>query len=172
MWSFTDPGRVRIVYTMYNHIVRIPIQVSLATRSSKNADASTTEISTPAMSVEDHFPPIEIFNRDGEKDDKQTGAGPVAVSGSEVIMMFSRKLRDGGVNDYSIPREIIAFTIGYQHMEIDALHIGVKGMSVGGERLIVVPACYAVSRQDWEAFFGESDTDLEIVFDMELLKIE
>ena len=44
-------------------------------------------------------------------------------------------------------------------------------MSVGGERQLVVPACFAYPRREWEACFGESDTDLEVILDMKLLRI-
>lgn len=48
-------------------------------------------------------------------------------------------------------------------MDTDALHIGVKGMSMGGERRIVIPAYYAFSHEERETFFGESETDLEVI---------
>lgn len=170
--AYQDPGRVRIVYTMYNYVERIPLHLSVAPVSSNCADESTSEILTLPAGVGNQIPPIEIFYRGGEMEDKKIGTGPVAIYGSKVTMIFRRKFRDGKNINYSPPGDMVTFTLGDDGMEIDAVHVGVKGMSVGGERRMVVPACYAFSDGEWDAFFGESETDLEVAFELELLMLE
>ena len=167
--EYQDPGRVRIVYTIYSYVVRPPSHQSLPPVPSDCADESTTEVLTPAAGVGDRIPLVPMSPRGGEKEDKKTGT---AVYGSKVTIRFSRKFRDGKSINYSLPGDIVTFTLGKDCMNIDALHFGVKGMSVGGKRRLVVPASYAFSAGERDAFFGESGTNREVVFDLELLEIE
>lgn len=169
--EYQDPGRVRIVYTMFNSEVRIPFHMSDAQMTSDHADVTTKEVLTFDEGIGSRNIPLKMVHRRGDKEDQKTGTGPIAVHGDDVTTNFRRKLRDGTLLNCSPSGHRIIFTIGDKCMDIEALHMGVKGMSVGGERRFVVPPCFAFSRREWEACFGESDTDLEVFFDMELLRI-
>ena len=168
--EYQDPGRVRIVYTIFNHEVRIPF-MSHIQRPPDHTDAITKTVLTFDKNAGKRSIPPEMVHRCLEKKDQKTGTGPIAVHGDGVIIKFRRKLRNGTLLDYSPSGHQITFIIGDNCMDIEALHMGVKGMSVGGERRLVVPACFAFSRREWEACFGESDTELEVIFDMKLLRI-
>ena len=168
--EYQDPGRVRIVYTIFNHEVRIPFHITYAQIPSDYAETAR-EILTYDEETGNRSPPLKMVHRCGDKEEQKTGTGPTAVHGNDVTINFRRKLRDGTLIECSPSGHRIIFTIGDNCMDIEALHTGVKGMSVGGERRLVVPARFALSRREWEACFGESDTDLEVYFDLELLRI-
>ena len=169
--EYQDPGRVRIVYTMFNYEVRIPFHMAHPQMSPDDTDGTTKIVLTSDENTGNRSIPLKMVHRCVEKKDPKTGTGPIAVHGDDVTIQFRRKLRNGTLLDYSPSGHQIVFTLGDNCMDIEALHMGVKGMSVEGECRLVVPACFAFSRREWEACFGESDTDLEVIFDMKLLRI-
>ena len=166
--EYQDPGRVRIVYTMFNYEERIPFDMAHAP---DHTDETTKHVLTSDQNTRNRSLPLNMVHLCAEKRDQKTGTGPIAVHGNNVTIQFRRKLRNGTVLDHSPSGHQITFTLGDKCMDIDALHVGVKGMAIGGERRLVVLACFAFSRREWEACFGESDTELEVILDMKLFKI-
>ena len=133
--EYQDPGRVRIVYTMFTREVRIPFHMAHAQIPPDHIDGTAKNVLTFNEKIGNRSIPLKMVHRCVEKKDQKTGTGPIAVHGDHVTIQFRRKLRNGTPLDRNSSGHQITFTIGDNCMDIDALHMGVKGMSVGGSSM-------------------------------------
>ena len=131
--EYQDPGRVRIVCTIFNYEVRIPFHKAQAQIPPNHTDRTTKKVSTFDVNAGNGSIPLGLVHRCVEKKDQNPSTGPIAVHGDDVTIQFHRKLRNGTPLDHSSSGHQISFTIGDNCMDIEALHMGVKGMSVGGD---------------------------------------
>ncbi|KAL2044978.1 hypothetical protein N7G274_002753 [Stereocaulon virgatum] len=99
-------------------------------------------------------------------DDKKLGSGPAAKKGNKVGMRYIGKLKDGKVFDANKKGKPFTFTVGSGDV-IKGWDIGVTGMSVGGERRIVIPAELAYGKKQMPGIPANS----ELTFDLKVLKI-
>lgn len=82
--------------------------------------------------------PTGIYYRDVEE-----GTGVPATPGREVLMSYLAYLADGTEVDRTLPgARPLAFKVG-DGVVIRGWDLGVRGMRVGGTRLLVVPSRYA-----------------------------
>ena len=81
--------------------------------------------------------------------DVSIGTGAEATPGSEVSVLYVGKLQDGTVFDSSAAHnnEPMTFVLGTNNL-IPGFQIGINGMKVGGERLIVIPPTLGYGSQD------------------------
>lgn len=72
--------------------------------------------------------------------DVAVGTGAEATPGSQVSVLYVGKLQDGTVFDSSAAHnnQPLTFTLGTNGL-IPGFQIGINGMKVGGERLLVIP---------------------------------
>ena len=68
--------------------------------------------------------------------DVVVGTGEMAVAGDSATVDFELWLADGT----AIQSDVFSFIIGAPGRAIEGFHEGVTGMSVGGERTIIIPA--------------------------------
>ena len=87
--------------------------------------------------VEGHEPPAAPAEETVDIVDVEEGTGEAAASGSKCTMSYIGTLKDGGAKFDSANK--FTFTIGAGEV-IKGWDIGVKGMKVGGKRLLTVPA--------------------------------
>lgn len=90
--------------------------------------------------------------------DLTTGQGAEATPGSVVSVLYRGQLEDGTVFDSSEAHgnEPLVFTLGQPGL-IPGFQIGINGMKVGGERVMVIPASLAYGEE------GVKDTDGNVV---------
>eukprot|EP00092_Neocalanus_flemingeri_P015717 GFUD01017013.1.p1 GENE.GFUD01017013.1~~GFUD01017013.1.p1 ORF type:complete len:187 (-),score=60.65 GFUD01017013.1:32-592(-) len=87
--------------------------------------------------VEGHAPPPPTAEETVDIVDVEEGSGEAAGSGSKCTMSYIGTLKEGGEKFDSASK--FTFTIGAGEV-IKGWDIGVKGMKVGGKRLLTVPA--------------------------------
>ena len=115
-------------------------------------------------------PPLRTLSKASrQKTKRPASTGPIAVNASNVTIIFTKEFKDGEIID---SRNIITFTVGIDGVEIDGLHIGVKGMSLGGKRRLFASAAHAFTREESQGFIGESVADFEVAFELKLLRLE
>ena len=79
-------------------------------------------------------------------EDRKVGAGPTAQPGDKVSVRYIGKLLNGNVFDSNTKGKPFSFKLGAGEV-IKGWDVGVAGMSVKGERRIVIPASSAYGRQ-------------------------
>ena len=101
--------------------------------------------------------------------DVTVGTGTQATPGSVVSVLYTGKLQDGTVFDSSAAHgnTPLVFTLGAQGI-IPGFQIGINGMKVGGERLILIPASLGYGAQ----VVGPIPANSSLVFDVKLVKVE
>ncbi|AMD22090.1 HGL250Wp [Eremothecium sinecaudum] len=100
-------------------------------------------------------------------EDRVTGSGKAAKKGSKVGMRYIGKLKNGKVFDKNTSGKPFVFKLGHGEV-IKGWDIGVAGMSVGGERRIVIPAAYAYGNQALPGIPANS----ELTFDVKLVSMK
>lgn len=115
---------------------------------------------------------IEAASTDGNLerlviDDITYGTGEAAAQGDSVAVHYIGRLQDGTEFDSSYKRgEPFTFTIGEGRV-IAGWEEGLKGMQVGGERILVIPSELGYG----ERGFGPIPGGAALVFAIELLQI-
>lgn len=117
-------------------------------------------------------------------DDKKLGTGPACKKGNKVAMRYIGKLEDGkvfdGIYSYSVISWLsvltfipankkgppFTFTLGGSEV-IKGWDSGIPGMSVGGERRVIVPAKLAYGSKG----SGTIPPNAQLTFDVKLLNI-
>ncbi|KAL9126462.1 MAG: hypothetical protein Q9217_004483 [Psora testacea] len=99
-------------------------------------------------------------------DDKKLGKGPAAKKGDKLGMRYIGKLSDGKIFDANKKGPPFRFKLGAGQV-IKGWDIGVAGMSVEGERRIVIPPSLGYGSQGTAGVPGNS----ELTFDIKLLEI-
>ena len=97
--------------------------------------------------VEGHEPPPPPAEETVDIVDVEEGSGEVAGTGSTCTMSYTGTLKEGGTKFDSASK--FTFTIGAGEV-IKGWDIGVKGMKVGGKRMLTVPAKLGYGRQTWK----------------------
>lgn len=100
-------------------------------------------------------------------EDRTIGDGPQAKRGARVGMRYIGKLKNGKVFDKNTSGKPFAFKLGRGEV-IKGWDIGVAGMSVGGERRIIIPAPYAYGKQALPGIPANS----ELTFDVKLVSMK
>ncbi len=101
-------------------------------------------------------------------DDKKIGEGRAAKSGDRVSMRYIGKLKDTGkMFDSNKKGKPFGFKLGSGEV-IKGWDIGVKGMQVGGERRITVPAHLAYGSKN----MGDIPANSTLVFDIKCLELK
>ncbi len=96
------------------------------------------------------------------------GTGDKPKTGQKVIVHYSGWLTDGSLFDSSVPRgQPFTFTLGMGQV-IKGWDEGVADMSVGGKRILVIPANLAYGEQGRPSIPPNST----LVFEVELLEIQ
>ncbi|KAI9658876.1 MAG: peptidylprolyl isomerase fpr4 [Trizodia sp. TS-e1964] len=100
-------------------------------------------------------------------DDKVLGKGPAAKAGNRVEMRYIGKFADGKVFDSNKKGKPFGFVLGSGEV-IKGWDIGVAGMSVGGERRLIIPSKLAYGAKGTAGIPGNSN----LTFDIKLLAIK
>ncbi|KAI9803842.1 MAG: hypothetical protein M1825_001722 [Sarcosagium campestre] len=101
-------------------------------------------------------------------DDKKLGKGPVAKKGSSVTMRYVGKLQSNNFQfDANKGGTPFGFKLGSGEV-IKGWDIGVAGMSVGGERRIIIPAHLGYGKKA----NGKIPANSTLVFDIKLLSVK
>jgi FKBP-type peptidyl-prolyl cis-trans isomerase len=107
--------------------------------------------------------------------DVAVGTGAEATPGSVVSVLYVGKLQDGTVFDSSAAHgnQPLEFTLGTNGL-IPGFQIGVNGMKVGGERLLVVPPTLGYGDQEIKDQAGKVviPSNSTLVFDVKLVDVE
>ncbi|KZF22376.1 hypothetical protein L228DRAFT_221249 [Xylona heveae TC161] len=100
-------------------------------------------------------------------DDKKLGSGPASKKGDKVSMRYIGKFQDGKVFDANKKGKPFTFTLGKGEV-IKGWDIGVAGMSVGGERRIVIPSNLAYGSRPPPGM----PPNAALTFDIKMLEIK
>lgn len=100
-------------------------------------------------------------------EDRTAGKGVQAKKSSKVGMRYIGKLKNGKVFDKNTSGKPFVFKLGHGEV-IKGWDIGVAGMSVGGERRIIIPAAYAYGKQALPGIPANS----ELTFDVKLVSLK
>lgn len=100
-------------------------------------------------------------------EDHKVGDGKPAKKGNKIGMRYIGKLKNGKVFDKNTNGRPFNFKLGHGEV-IKGWDIGVKGMTVGGERRIVIPAAYAYGKQALPGIPANS----ELTFDVKLVSMK
>ncbi|MBI5456516.1 FKBP-type peptidyl-prolyl cis-trans isomerase [Candidatus Kaiserbacteria bacterium] len=107
--------------------------------------------------------------------DVTVGTGAEATPGSQVSVTYEGRLQDGTVFDSSAAHndEPLVFVLGAQGL-IPGFQIGVNGMKVGGERMILIPPSLGYGAQEIKDASGKViiPANSPIVFNVKLIKVE
>src|SRR3989338_8982341 len=116
-------------------IVVIVIIIGAIYWMSSNAPASPATSAQPAQAANASSSPGQVQGQD-----VSVGTGAEATPGSEVSVLYVGKLQDGTVFDSSAAHnnEPMTFVLGTDQL-MPGFQIGINGMKVGGERLLVIP---------------------------------
>lgn len=110
-------------------------------------------------------------NGDVEKlviDDVLIGSGREVATGDTVSVHYIGRLQNGQEFDNSYNRgEAFTFTVG-QGRVIKGWELGVVGMKVGGQRILVIPPTFGYGSSD----VGPIPGDSTLIFAIELLSIQ
>ncbi|CAI4670775.1 AGK_G0040220.mRNA.1.CDS.1 [Saccharomyces cerevisiae] len=114
-----------------------------------------------------HKPKSKVLEGGIVIEDRTIGNGPQAKRGARVGMRYIGKLKNGKVFDKNTSGKPFAFKLGRGEV-IKGWDIGVAGMSVGGERRIIIPAPYAYGKQALPGIPANS----ELTFDVKLVSMK
>lgn len=129
----------------------------------------TTTISTSTASMNLALNPSEPLPTELTVTDLVVGSGPEATTGSTVSVNYVGALPDGTVFDASANHGgAFTFPLGAGQV-IRGWDEGVKGMKVGGKRLLVIPPALAYGDQ---AVGGVIPANATLVFEVELVGVQ
>ena len=116
--------------------------------------------------VEGHEPPPPPAEDTVDMVDVEEGSGEVAGTGSTCTMSYTGTLKEGGSKFDSASK--FTFTIGGGEV-IKGWDIGVKGMRVGGKRLLTVPSKLGYGKRGSPP---EIPGDAVLCFEVKLLEVK
>jgi len=116
--------------------------------------------------VEGQAPPPPPAEETVDIVDMKVGTGEAATSGSVCTMSYTGTLKEGGVKFDSANK--FSFTIDAGEV-IKGWDVGVKGMKVGGERKLTVPAKLGYGKR---GSLPEIPGDADLCFDVKLLSVK
>ncbi|KAF2201299.1 hypothetical protein GQ43DRAFT_440729 [Delitschia confertaspora ATCC 74209] len=99
-------------------------------------------------------------------DDKKVGKGPAAKKGNKIELRYIGKLKNGRQFDANKKGKPFSFKVGSGEV-IKGMDIGVVGLTVGGERRIIIPAKLAYGNKALPDIPANSD----LIFDLKCLAI-
>ncbi len=100
-------------------------------------------------------------------EDTQVGTGKEAIDGATVVVSYTGRLADGTLFDSTANRPPFDFVMG-SNMVIPGWNQGLRGMKVGGKRILTIPPGLAYGIQ------GAADAvppNTTLVFEVELLEV-
>ncbi|CCG22842.1 peptidyl-prolyl cis-trans isomerase [Candida orthopsilosis Co 90-125] len=100
-------------------------------------------------------------------EDRKVGSGPTAKSGNKVGIRYIGKLKNGKVFDKNTSGKPFSFKLGKGEC-IKGFDLGVTGMSVGGERRVIIPAKMGYGSQALPGIPANS----ELTFDIKLVSLK
>ncbi|EMG46716.1 FPR3 FK506-binding protein 3 [Candida maltosa Xu316] len=100
-------------------------------------------------------------------EDRKVGSGPTAKSGNKVGIRYIGKLKNGKVFDKNTSGKPFSFKLGKGEC-IKGFDLGVTGMSVGGERRVVIPPKMGYGSQALPGIPANS----ELTFDIKLVSLK
>ncbi|VVT48389.1 uncharacterized protein SAPINGB_P001755 [Magnusiomyces paraingens] len=100
-------------------------------------------------------------------EDKKVGSGPVAKKGNKVSVRYIGKLQNGKTFDSNTSGKPFQFKLGAGQV-IKGWDLGIAGMSVKGERRIVIPAPMAYGTQALPGIPANST----LIFDVKMVSIK
>jgi FKBP-type peptidyl-prolyl cis-trans isomerase len=100
--------------------------------------------------------------------DLTVGDGAVAKKGDNVVVNYTGWLTDGTKFDSSVGKKPFEFQLGNQEV-IKGWDEGVAGMKVGGKRRLLIPSKLGYGKRGAGRVIP---ADADLVFDVELLKVE
>ncbi|CAL9729201.1 peptidyl-prolyl cis-trans isomerase [Monosporozyma unispora] len=121
----------------------------------------------PTKKKEDNKPKAKVIAGGIIIEDRTLGKGTQAKKGSRIGMRYIGKLKNGKIFDKNTSGKPFVFKLGHGEV-IKGWDIGVAGMSVGGERRIVIPAPYAYGKQALPGIPANS----ELTFDVKLVSMK
>ncbi|KAG8714492.1 peptidylprolyl isomerase fpr4 [Ceratobasidium sp. 394] len=101
-------------------------------------------------------------------EDKKVGTGPEAKAGKKIGMRYIGRLRNGKVFDSNTKGKPFFFTLGAGHV-IKGWDEGIIGMSVGGERVLTIPAAKAYGKRGSPP---DIPPNAELIFEVKLIEIK
>lgn len=129
----------------------------------------TTTISTSPARMDLALNPSEPLPTELMVTDLVVGSGPEATTGSTVSVNYTGALPDGTVFDASANHGgAFSFPLGAGRV-IRGWDEGVKGMKVGGKRLLVIPPALAYGDQ---AMGNAIPANSTLVFEVELVGVQ
>lgn len=126
----------------------------------------------PQASNQDEQTPPPTDQVQGQ--DVTVGTGAEATPGSVVTLEYEGRFEDGTVFDSSVAHgQPLVFQLGAEGI-IPGFQIGVNGMKVGGERLILIPPSLAYGTQDVKDANGTVliPANSTLLFSLKLVKVE
>lgn len=100
-------------------------------------------------------------------EDRVRGTGPTAKKGRKISVRYVGKLKNGKVFDKNVSGKPFSFVVGRGEV-IRGWDVGFAGMSVGGERRIVIPPRMAYGSTKLPGIPANS----QLIFDVKLLAIK
>lgn len=100
-------------------------------------------------------------------EDRKLGSGPTAKSGNKVGIRYIGKLKNGKVFDKNTSGKPFNFKLGKGEC-IKGFDLGVTGMSVGGERRVIIPPKMGYGSQALPGIPANS----ELTFDIKLVSLK
>ena len=151
----------------FHAVILLPIlAVFLAGCGDKAAESTTASTKTPETKGPDAKPAKPAGLEKLKVEDVKVGAGKqVAQDGDLLIMTYTGKLKSGDVFDSTDKHENkpFGFVLG-QHQVIKGWDEGLKGMKIGGERKLSIPAADGYGDSDQGTIPPGSD----LFFDVKL----
>lgn len=102
-----------------------------------------------------------------EVDDRKLGSGPVAKKGSRIEMRYIGKLESGKVFDSNKKGKPFSFKLGMGEV-IKGWDLGVAGISVGGERRLIIPAHHGYGKKGAPP---DIPPNSKLIFDIKCLSV-
>lgn len=99
--------------------------------------------------------------------DQTVGTGPTAEVGDVIIVNYTGRFENGTVFDTSLGKQPFTFRLGSGDV-IHGWDLGLRGMQVGGKRLLIIPPDLGYGSSD----YGPIPANSTLIFEIELLKIE
>ena len=139
----------------------------------KNLEQGPTPSATPPAKVvdkkEDKSASVGVKDVQGVTvDDRKLGTGPAAKKGSRVEMRYIGKLESGKVFDSNKKGKPFSFKLGMGEV-IKGWDIGVAGMSVGGERRLIIPAHHGYGKKGAPP---DIPPNSKLIFDIKCLSVQ
>ncbi|KAI5955608.1 FPR3 [Candida jiufengensis] len=135
-------------------------------KSTKESSKESKDSSKDSSSKDKKFPTKTLLGG-VITEDRKIGSGPIAKSNNKVGIRYIGKLKNGKVFDKNTTGKPFSFKLGKGEC-IKGFDLGVTGMSVGGERRVIIPAKMGYGSQALPGIPANS----ELTFDIKLVSLK